>query len=332
MRIRILGAGFYGCHTATALLADGHDVTVFDSALEIFSGASGAMPARLHMGQHYPRSHATRSACQEHAPEFMRLYGHLTHGVPVNIYAVAAKDSLVDFAQYRETLRREIEFVTVHDPAELGLRNVEGALLTGERHLVIRKAKAHFEAALAGRLRLGAEQTGGDVFDWTIDCTFAALATRDVDRYEPCLTVLLSGPTEVAVTVMDGPFPSLYPFDEEEGISSLTSALLTPLSKSCRTYREARDMLDHSRQADLYDRAKNMVEQMAHYWPAVRSRYEIAGLRTAVRAMPRSAADARLVDVHREGRMIWVRAGKIDAVLAAERAVKALIAEEAKAA
>lgn len=321
MKIRVLGAGFYGCHIATALLANGHDVEVWDSASEIFAGASGAMPARLHMGQHYPRSAATRSACRSHAPEFMARYGHLTHGVPINIYAIAAQDSLVDFDQYRATLFREIEYITVHDPAELGLRNVDGAILTGERHIVIRKAKEHFGRLLAGRLNLGREPPPAD--DWTIDCTFAALG-GEVDRYEPCLTVLLEGPTDQAVTIMDGPFPSLYPFDEELRLSSLTSAKLTPLSKTCRTYGEARGLLESEAQT-FRDRAHAMFDQMAFFWPGIHA-YRIAAFKPAIRAMPRSAADTRLVDVSQsDKRTIRVRAGKVDAVIAAERKVREII-------
>ena len=46
----------------------------------------------------------------------------------------------------------------------------------------------------------------------------------------------------------------------------------------------------------------------------------------SIRAMPKSAADTRLVDVSRAGsRLLRVRAGKIDAVLDAERAVKAIL-------
>lgn len=331
MKIRVLGAGFYGCHIASALLGDGHEIEVFDRAGEIFSGASGAMPARLHMGQHYPRSAATRASCQAHGPEFLGRYGHLTHGVPLNIYAIADRDSLVDFAQYRATLFREIEFITVHDPAELGLANVEGALLTGERHIVIRKARAHFERLLEGKLRLG-ESAGADDADWTIDCTFAALG-GDVDRYEPCLTALLEGPVDRATTVMDGPFPSLYPFDEEKGLSSLTSARLTPLSKTCRTYDEAQRMLAEMDLRKLRDRALMMLDDLAHFWPDALRLYRLAGYRLAVRAMPRSAADTRLVQVSRsDERTIRVRAGKVDAVVAAERKVREILYGGVKAA
>jgi hypothetical protein len=324
VRIRVLGAGFYGAHLATALLNDGHDVEVHEIADRIFAGASGGIPARLHQGQHYPRSRLTRAACQEHRERFMAAYGHLTHGVAVNLYAIAAHDSLVDFGTYCQVLRGEIEFVTVDEPAEYGLRNVEGAILTGERHVVIRKAREHFESALAGRVSFGTAPGAVDDprWDWTIDATFCANDSAGIDRYEPCLTVLLSGPVGKAVTVMDGPFGSLYPWDEEAGLSSLTSAKLTPFSKSCKTWAEARALLHGLTIADVQARAGEMVEQMRYFWPEVDA-YRVVDHRLTIRAMPRSGSDARLVDVVRVGeRALRIRAGKIDAILHAEQLVR----------
>jgi hypothetical protein len=88
-------------------------------------------------------------------------------------------------------------------------------------------------------------------WDWTIDCTFCAHESAGVDRYEPCLVVLLEGPTDRAVTIMDGPFPSLYPWDEAQGLCSLSSALHTPSQQEIRTWWEAQAALqDATRRRD----------------------------------------------------------------------------------
>ena len=72
-------------------------------------------------------------------------------------------------------------------------------------------ARAHFEATLGDAVKLNTppERVDDDDWDWTIDATFCANDAAGVDRYEPCLVVLLEGPTDKAVTVMDGPLPSL---------------------------------------------------------------------------------------------------------------------------
>ena len=326
----MLGAGWYGCHIASALLRDGHEVELHEIAPQIFAGASGACPARLHQGMHYPRSRLTRAACQDHATEFMRAYGRLTRCVHTNIYAVADKDSLVDFGTYCQVLKGEVEYVQIHDPQEYGLQNVEGAILTGERYISIPATAAHFQETLGAAIKPNTPP--GDVdskeWDWTIDCTFCANDAENIDRYEPCVTGLVKGlPDFWAVTVMDGPFPSVYPWggdDDYHGLHSVTSASLTPLSKSCKTWGEAKDILDRTTEKERKDRVREMLKQMAHFWPAAQSGWiRVVDALTAIRAMPRSGADARLVDVVRVGeRALRIRAGKIDAIMHAERMVK----------
>lgn len=332
MRIKVFGAGWYGCSIAYGLLKLGHEVELVEHR-HIFAGASGANPARLHQGQHYPRSRLTRAFCQEHQAAFMRRYGALTRCVPVNLYAIARDESLVDFGTYVQILKPEIELITVHDPGEFGLTNVEGAILTGERHIIIRCARAFFEKELASCLNIGPEtgkagrdsQKKSSTADWEIDCTFCARDSENIDRYEPCLTVLLSGACNKAVTIMDGPFPSLYPWDEEQNMNSLTSAKLTPL-KRCETWEEANSVLNSTSKTEITTRADAMLKQMSTYWPAVRDLYSIADYRLGIRAMPKSAADARLVDIIKTGeRALRVRAGKIDAVIHAENMICEMI-------
>lgn len=329
MRIRVLGGGLYGCHIAAALIAEGHDVELHEVADRLFSGASGNIPARLHQGQHYPRSKLTRAACQEHQAEFMARYGAFTRGVPANVYAVAAHESLVDFGTYCQVLRGEIEFVTVAVPAEFGLFGIEGAILTGERHILVDRLRDHFATALACcvHYRTPPGIVDDPAWDATIDATFCAHEGFGVDRFEPCLTVLMEGPTDRAVTVMDGPFPSLYPWDETAGVCSLTSARYTPMQRAC-TWRDARQFLDQLSVVQVEQRTAAMIEQMAGFYPRIRDEYRVVDHRFAIRAMPRSAADARLVDVIRIGeRAIRIRAGKLDAVFHAERVMKDMLGE-----
>jgi hypothetical protein len=331
MRIRVLGAGWYGAHLSLALIEDGHEVEVHEIADRIFAGASGAIPARAHLGFHYPRSRVTRAACLEHNVEFLDRYGFLTRGVPVNIYAVAKDHSMIDYPQYVRTLEHEVQFIEIREPGEFGLQNVEGAILTGERHILSNMARPYFAQALGNRIKLLTEPglVDNPHWDFTIDCTFCANDSAGVDRYEPCLVVMLEGPTDTCVTIMDGQFPSLYVWDEHQGLSSLSSALWTPFSKTCKTWAEAQALLKGLTYTEIRDRAEQMLDQMAHFYPAVKDRYRIADCLTSTRAMPLSGADTRLVDVIKVGaRALRVRAGKIDAVHAAERRVKELIAQQ----
>lgn len=320
MRLRIIGGGWYGAHLAAAL-KDEYDVELHEKADRLFSGASGGNPARLHCGAHYPRSRLTRAFCQEHHDAFMAKYGHLTRSVPVNVYAIADRESWLDFGTYCQVLKGEIEYITVERPEDFGLHHVEGAILTGERHIVIDDVREYFARELDGIVQYNSVPPDDDVL--TIDCTFCALGGQEIDRYEPCLTALMEGPTDWAVTVMDGPFPSIYPWNEEQGLSSLTSARYTPLER-CKTWDEADRVVREYRVSDVEKRAQAMVDQLAHYWPRIRE-YRVADYKLTIRALPLSGSDARLVDAVRDGNVIRVRAGKIDAILHAESLIREML-------
>jgi hypothetical protein len=328
MKIRVLGGGWYGCHIANHLIKAGHKVTLFEAADKLFAGASGGNPARLHIGPHYPRSSLTRAACRDHHAEFMRTYGFLTRAIRTNLYAIADRDSMVDFGTYVQVLKGEIELIQV-DPKEYGLRNCEGAILCGERHIVIGMARDFFYAAMGEHCEFNAPKLvdlDSREWDWTIDCTFCARDAENIDRFEPCVTGLLVGPSDTAVTIMDGPFGSIYPWNEDLCMSSITSAKYTPFSKECRTYEAARNVLDSLKAGEVIARVADMRKQMEHYWPDSMNLYHYANAKLSIRAMPRSAADARLVDVVWAGeRALRVRAGKIDAIFHAARMVDELI-------
>jgi hypothetical protein len=333
MRIRVLGGGWYGCHIACALLKRGHDVQLHEIADNLFAGASGGNPARLHLGFHYPRSRLTRAMCQDTHREFMKIYGALTRTVPINIYAIAEDRSHVDWGNYKQSLRSEVDFIELEQPGELGLQKVEGAMLTGERHIVIRAARAYLERELRGHAYFHVDHREYTPippgFDWTIDCTFCARDAERIDRYEVCVTGLLGarapGVLGMAVTIMDGPFPSIYPWDQEAGLWSITSALHTPIAR-VSTYGEARSLLEQVSVDDARAQVAKMRTQMCEYWPASAEMFSHQGELVRIRAMPLSGADARLVDVVRVGdRTLRVRAGKIDAVMFAERQIVSLI-------
>lgn len=328
MKIRVLGGGFYGCHIAVELIRAGHEIELHEVQGRIFGGASGKIPARLHLGFHYPRSKKTRDACQKHVPEFMEHYRRFTKTVRTNIYAIAENSSMVDYPQYVDTLNGEVSFSEIQDLQAFGLKNVEGAVLTSERHIITDDVKTYFERTLARNIvyRKEAGTVDSPDYDLTVDATFCANDSAGIDRYEPCVVGLLGGPTDVAVTIMDGPFSSLYPWNEKRGLSSLSSAKWTPFSKKCKTWEEAKYILDHLSREEIRDQAYGMFADLAQYYPTLKRDYHFVDSMVSIRAMPLSGADTRLVDIVKIGeRAVRVRAGKIDAIVQAANAIKKML-------
>jgi hypothetical protein len=105
MRVRVLGGGFYGCHITSMLLRDGYDVELHEIASTLFPALAviflldfivvliiqGQKLTRVFVRATIENSWITTDISPRH--------------VPVNLYCVAAYDSLLDFGTYCDILR-----------------------------------------------------------------------------------------------------------------------------------------------------------------------------------------------------------------------------------
>lgn len=151
MKIAVIGAGWFGCHLARHLLAQEHDVHIYDKR-GIFAAASGNNQDRVHLGFHYPRSAKTRAEIRQCHDRFVAEYP--TTAIPNNIYAVANR-SHIDYPTYTAICDSAgLGYREIYDPADYGLTGVEGAILTRERVVDTRAARRAFEDALGNRLHI----------------------------------------------------------------------------------------------------------------------------------------------------------------------------------
>jgi hypothetical protein len=324
MKIRVIGGGWYGCHIALALLHDGHQVTLFERGYKLFFGASGANQSRLHAGHHYPRDAQTRAESLRSFSRFMASpYADLTLPVRTNIYCIAKDVSLIDWTTYRDIMAAAgNEFLTV-DPKDYGLVGIEGAMLTGERLIMNEWARVRFTNALDWNFEVNKEITSLESSEWdaTIDCTFNAFGTFEIEEVQPCIMLLYDGPTDVAVTVMDGPEgTSVYPYDEQR--VSLTSVSETPLAR-VKTIAEGQQVIASLTPDDISAIRHKMETRIRHYFPAFSPHvYSFSGLATSCRVKPKSMTDRRTCVVHRDANVITVFPGKISGVFDAEEMVR----------
>jgi len=91
-KVAIIGGGWSGSHIACEF-AERFDVTLFEAKDRIFKGVSGNFGIRIHAGPHYPRSLATRTACQLNASKFLKHYPELVREHDYAVYAIGKKDA-----------------------------------------------------------------------------------------------------------------------------------------------------------------------------------------------------------------------------------------------
>ena len=324
-RIGIIGAGWYGCHIASALKSLGFSVAVFDKGSRVLDEASGNNQFRLHMGFHYPRHHSTRIQSLDGFIRFLERYPQLTREVPENIYAVPSEDSLLDFHTYRLIMTASgIDFLE-REHASIELRGISGLMMTNERVLLIAEARKYFTNLLSHSLQLDTMVTSvlqasngvvmnGERFDFVIDATWGHMFGVPMPvYYEPTILLYYEGdPNFPAVTLVDGPLCSIYP-TQTPGLYTLSSVSHTPLARTS-TATEARAVRDSVDTATVTAKVAAMEAQISQYVPSFRDVFRFAGPQFSIKTKPVGRHDDRSCYVFRNGRIFSVMSGKIDTV------------------
>ena len=335
-RVAIIGAGWYGCHLGSSLKALGFDIKVFEQHHRPLHEASGNNQFRLHLGFHYPRHHGTRVQSRDGFMRFMERYPQLSREIPENIYAVPRAESLIDFATYRLIMTSTgIEFREQNETS-IPIREIAGAMLTGERVLLIEQARRFFADLLGDSLVLRHRVTSieeaadsvmveGEPYDLLIDASWGQQLGMPMPFfYEP--TMLLYYETDhafPAATFVDGPLCSVYP-TEDPNIYTLSSVPHTPLAR-LHDAREAQRIRDSVSSETVTAKVKAMEEQVSRYLPTFKESFRFVGPQLAIKTKPVGNFDDRSCSVFRRGRVFHVMSGKIDTIFFAMERILAFI-------
>jgi sugar phosphate isomerase/epimerase/nucleoside-diphosphate-sugar epimerase len=236
-KIKIIGAGWYGCHNAKKYIENGSIVELYEANSEIFQGSSRKNQNRLHLGFHYMRSHNTRKLCISHFNDFMNEYGLCTHKINNNLYIVS-KDSLVDYNTCISIFKSEnIPFMETNK--DYDITHHEGIFVTDERVIDNEIAKRYFEEILFKEIKLNScIKTMDDKNNYTyiINATFGHENFKLIDYnkyniyYEVTLSLIYECKNcDTSYTIIDGDFMSLYPYDYNNNLYTLTHVKYTPL-------------------------------------------------------------------------------------------------------
>lgn len=343
-KIGIIGAGWYGCHIASSLKAIGFEVDLYDRNEILLAEASGNNQFRLHQGFHYARHHGTRVQSRDGFLRFIERYPSLCANVARNIYAVPQRTSLIDFVTYKAIMGSSgIEYREMEAPDDL-LHDIDGAMLTHERVILIEQARNYFSTILGDSLKLGVEVASvasepghallnGKKYDWVIDATWGRFLPLPIEVYfEPTLLLYYDGPASFpAVTFVDGPLCSVYP-TEDETVFTLSSVPHTPLGRS-HSAEAARQQMNTVSADLIAAKRKLMEDQVSLNIPGFRDQMRFLGVQISMKTKPVGSFDDRSCYVFRKDRVMSVMSGKIDTIFfAVERILSAMQAVNGSAA
>jgi hypothetical protein len=339
MRIAIIGAGFFGHHIARQLrrVYPQADIDMFERESAALSGAGTKNQCRLHMGFHYPRSGYTIYQSIMGFDRFVEQYGEYLSDVGNNLYAVHT-DGLVTVEQYLavmdsfhlpyERLPVSPEYFAKPKDIKLLLRVPEKSINVKElRHNLAEQFDGKLYRSTAideldptqGLLRSGKQEFGP--YDYIINATYTDpnLGLKKKDHFEikweiaALVLARTSLPADMAVTIMDGDFVSVYP--AYEGMHTLSSVAHTPM----RRYTDYADLAaDYPRRYELANDYGTLEAIGADVQQYLRFTYEAKDLWVTAKTKLRAdMGDSRITEVRRNDRLLSVLCGKLDAVFEA---------------
>lgn len=301
MNIAIIGGGWVGCHL-TKSLNKNHNVDLYESH-EIFSGSSFNNQNRLHIGYHYPRNFSTRNLCKCTFKKFLNQYGNLINDIPKNLYAVPYHDSLTDYGTYMKIFD---DFDTHREFSFSFLQNVEGCISTDEKYIDPIKSKKYFQDILKKniiyeKVTLNKIEKLKTHYDLVINCTNNLLDPIEDNVYsEVCHTLVYkkikSTPFD-SLTLVDGKLFSIYLYDLNNNLFSLTDVEFTP-----------------NKNLSIDEKRKKMEEKVLKYYPEFLSHYSYDSYYQSNKFKYYGKSDSRVPVISKSGNYIKTFTGKIQGI------------------
>lgn len=336
-KVGIIGGGIFGLSCAINLDKT-YDITVFDQASDIMTGATYANHNRHHLGYHYPRSPETAQQCLESREDFERIYKDCCVNNFASYYCVSKKDSKTsaeDYVRfcddaglnYKEEWPQE--GVLDKPKIELSLRTDEGVydFITLKKLIKERIAKTSTlkikldHCVVGGSIEPGGEkklivQNGANrhthSFDFVINAMYAnhnrfcgwfGFKKRlfQFNLQELCI-IDLPADSPMGITIQDGPFPSFLPlgFSKNRCLFAHVEA-----SQLIRNVSKANERL-LSRVLYVESNWHNILEVSTKYIPLLnKSKYVKSIFVDRIVDANRMDTDARLTELTSHGDGCW---------------------------
>lgn len=328
-RFAVIGGGWYGCHLASKLLDAGYQVQVFEARGSFLTGAGQQNQLRLHQGFHYLRSYQTRLEASLGFLRFIETYPSFSSAVEENFYAIPTALSNIDFETILQISKASaLDFDIIEPKLVPWLSNVDGIIKTGERLVRVERAKAFFSKKLASvtsfntQINAQAMDLLSSQYDLVIDTTYSSQFSNNTrNLYEATLLGEFdldeNAPPVQALTLIDGPFWSIYP-TEEIKTRSLSHVTLSPLFQSTDE-SEVEDYIESCSLGFQNEVLSRMIFSVQKFVPdleksllSIRPRFITKKIKTS------DSAASREVQLSIAENVLSIRQGKIDAIFTAE--------------
>ena len=329
MKIAIIGGGWVGCHLATKLFIQGHEVNIYEKNSKLFLETSFNNQNRLHLGYHYARSHKTRELCRTTFDRFLADYNFLTKPLANNWYGVVQDKSIIDLGTFNDIFNSYSHQI-VNKP---NLKGVEGCINVSERQIDFESAHEFFNNELSNfHIKKTVCKDELDKlakrYDFVIDCTNNCLINLKKPEcyYELTVSYLYKKIKETpfdALTLVDGSFFSIYPYKND--LYTLTDVEYTPIKK----FKEIKQLEKYRTEIDgtsFFDENRSkIVTKVKEYFNDFDKHFEYYSYYLSTKSKIVSGSDNRAPIIIPENNIIHCFTGKIQGIYIIEDFVKKYI-------
>ena len=313
----------------------GCKIDILEAKSRPYEGAAFNNQCRLHLGFHYPRSAFTIYQSIAGYDRFVSKYSAACNEMTSNLYAVHV-NGYVSADQYLAVMDSfHLKYRHVTTPGFFNNRSeIEAVITVPEQWIDLSALKKHQINEFKGNIycntvvsdidaRTGAVYVDDKLFneyDLVINATYTNPnlgVTKPFYELKYELTALVncetSFDTDTAITIMDGPFVSIYPSSAKT--HTLSSVLHTPFIK-CDTHlglsQHLKQGLDTLTKASISEKIINHAGQLIDFEVGKSDLWLSAKVKLAS-----DYGDSRETQVKREGKLVSVLCGKLDAAFEA---------------
>jgi hypothetical protein len=343
MKIALVGGGFYGCYIADTLKKKYHsqvNIDIFDRSDSLMTRAATNNQCRLHLGFHYPRSAETIRQTISGFDQFVDDFGDCVEYPKQNYYAVH-RNGYINFDEYLAVMdEHNLKYDIVSNATHRFFRqpkDIEGVIRVGEgvirlgdllNNLLARlkeNVQIHCNAIVSsidaenGSLVVNDKVHEG--YDVIINATYTDTnlglpKEKHFElKYEVTAMLVVDAPfgDDVALTIMDGPFVSLYPAGQ--GKATLSSVIFTPFL-NCLTTSDLETQLEKVKNNKI---RKSVIDDILNHGNELLdmdlSHHHVQSLWIAPKTkVLNDNCDQRLTEIRTHEKLISVLCGKLDAV------------------
>ena len=337
MKIAIIGAGWFGCLIADELIKNNKKVLIYEKEKDIFQNASGNNQNRLHLGFHYPRSEKTILQSKDGFEEFKKKLGNFCRVIPKNYYFISQDNrTKLDFEEYKSVLRNvNLDFEELKSNEYNFLNKIAGGINCQEELILFKKAKKYFKNKLKDNILYNSEikeitkvknkfKIYEKLFDVVINCSWMQYSNNQNKNYTYEYCLMLKYETEKvnhpAITIMDGPFFTLYPWDEKKafGLYSVEKSRID----SDKNFNKLKTRVKKITKYKLLEQRKLIESEFSEYYPKFKQEFAFKDYLKSFRTIIKNKNDSRVSYVKNNKNFINVFSGKIDHVFYALKEVE----------